>query len=351
MKKENLQTKYNQESKELKYCSMPVMEERAPRPGHLPSVERMIILMAKKWVNGTNLTYNFMQGSGAERDAVRLGFQAWKDVGIGLTFEEKDSSEDALIRIGFVQGDGSWSYVGRDLWEIPKELRTMNFGWDITNNQDTILHEIGHSLGFPHEHQNPNAGIVWNEMQVITDLSGPPNNWDTSTIRHNVLDKKAADEIQGSELDEDSIMMYPMPGSWILAPPGLTDGISPAPGLSNRDKEWVRNFYPVIEEDNINELELYKTEMLHISPGKQVNFSFSAPKTGDFEFRTFGQMDTVMVLFETDGANELYLSGDDDSGTDFNSYIKIKLVKDRKYMIRLRMYTKSGTGHTSIMVY
>jgi len=348
--------KNNQNSKEYKnnpvhLCSMPVVVQRPIRPGHLPNVERMIILLAKKWVNGTELTFFFMGGSHEEKEAVRNGFNSWKEVGIGLTFDEKNNADDALIRIGFEAGDGSWSYVGRDLWEIPKNQRTMNFGWDIINDQDTILHEIGHALGFPHEHQNPNAGIIWDEQQVISDLSGPPNSWSISTIRHNVLDAKAVTEIEGSTIDQNSIMMYPMPGSWIQAPPELSSGISPQPGLSKRDKAWVKKFYPPLEDDNTQELHLYKTEMININPAEQVNYTFKAPWTGDFEFRTFGQMDTVMVLFEVDGSNELYLSGDDDSGTDFNSYIKIKLVKDRKYSVRLRLYTRSGTGNTSVMVY
>ena len=31
----------------------------------------------------------------------------------------------------------------------------MNFGWDLTQpgEIDTALHEIGHTIGFPHEHQ------------------------------------------------------------------------------------------------------------------------------------------------------------------------------------------------------
>lgn len=349
--KEKKKLKKSNGSAYPRLCSMPIIQERPPREGHLPSVERMIIIMAKKWVNGTNLTYYFMDGTNAEKDAVRTGFQTWKNVGIGLTFEEKNRADDALIRIGFLEGDGSWSYVGRDLWNIPKHQRTMNFGWDIRNDQDTILHEIGHSLGLPHEHQNPNAGIVWNEPAVIADLSGPPNNWPISTIRHNVLDAKAADEIQGSALDEDSIMMYPMPGRWITAPPDLTDGIRPAPGLSAKDREWVQKFYPPLDEDDIIELELYRTEMVYIDPGEQVDFTFKAPWTGDFNFRTFGNMDTVMVIFEVDGNNELFLAGDDDSGTGLNSYIKVKLVKDRKYHIRLRLYYRWGEGNTSIMVY
>jgi hypothetical protein len=42
---------------------------------------------------------------------------------------------------------------------------------------DTALHGIGHTLGLPHEHQNPNAGIVWDEKTVYTSLGGPPNSW------------------------------------------------------------------------------------------------------------------------------------------------------------------------------
>ena len=348
--KNTIKTQKNNAMRNL--WSMPIIPERAARPGHNPMAESMIILIAKKWVNATNLTYYFQDGTAAEKEKVRQGFNTWKNVGIGLTFEELTNRNDAIIRIGFVDGDGSWSYVGRDCWNIPKNQLTMNFGWDITNDLDTILHEIGHAMGFPHEHQNPFAGIVWNEPKVVNDLSGPPNNWDLSTIRHNVLDKKAADEIQGSELDEDSIMMYPMPGSWITQPPELTDGISPAPGLSNRDKLWVKSFYPDQQFVETKELQLYKCHQLKIKAGEQINFKFIAPSTKDFEIRTFGDMDTVMVLNEIDiNSNEIYLAGDDDSGSNFNSYIKIKLVYNRRYMIRIRLYNKSKTGNTTVMVF
>ena len=74
------------------------------------------------------------------------------------------TSAEAEIRIGFQPGS-SWSYVGRDAIDLVSDFneRTMNFGWDLTTSYgcDTALHEIGHALGFPHEHQNPNAGIIW----------------------------------------------------------------------------------------------------------------------------------------------------------------------------------------------
>ncbi|WP_374089487.1 hypothetical protein [Methylomicrobium lacus] len=56
----------------------------------------------------------------------------------------------------------------------------MNFGWNLTeaaSEIDTAIHEIGHTLGFPHEHQNPNSGIAWDEEAVYHSLAQPPNSW------------------------------------------------------------------------------------------------------------------------------------------------------------------------------
>ena len=50
----------------------------------------------------------------------------------------------------------------------------MNFGWDLTplGRSTTALHEIGHTLGMPHEHQNPFAGIAWDEETVYATSAG-----------------------------------------------------------------------------------------------------------------------------------------------------------------------------------
>ena len=56
----------------------------------------------------------------------------------------------------------------------------------------TAAHEFGHAIGLAHEHQNPQAGIQWNEAQVLKDLAGPPNFWTPDQIRHNVCRSTAS---------------------------------------------------------------------------------------------------------------------------------------------------------------
>ena len=192
----------------------------------------LVRIVSKKWVNGTELKYYFFdkdtdgrnvtmsdgsrqwrswKGASDQRDVVEAAFQTWKDLGIGLKFTKVSDRNDADIRIGFQQGDGAWSYLGRDIRTIGRNERTMNFGWSLTGTDgaDTALHEIGHTLGFPHEHQNPNAGLVWDEDAVYRSLAGPPNRWSRDKTFHNIIRKLPATTVDGSNWDPNSIMHYP----------------------------------------------------------------------------------------------------------------------------------------------
>ncbi len=112
-----------------------------------------------------------------------------------LHFEFTDDPR-AKIRVTFDPDDGAWSYIGTDNLGIPLHAATLNLGW---LDEGVILHEFGHMIGLAHEHQSPLGGIVWNEAAVLQDLAGPPNFWDEATIRHNVLDRYTADQINGTE--------------------------------------------------------------------------------------------------------------------------------------------------------
>ncbi len=61
-----------------------------------------------------------------QREAVRQAFAGWKALGIGLVVTEVQAGSEAEVRIGFDQGDGSWSSVGRDVLDAPYTDRTLN---------------------------------------------------------------------------------------------------------------------------------------------------------------------------------------------------------------------------------
>ncbi len=355
------------------YCRIPEVPVRSFAPNVNLNRMRLILVSEKKWVNGTPLHYYFFDKpsdgekallsdgtsqwipwttTDAEKDVVRAAFKKWKDVGIGLDFEEVSAREDAEVRIAFMRGDGTWSYVGRQILDYGPNDRTMNFGWDLTRDPaeiDTAVHEIGHTLGLPHEHQNPNAGIVWEEEAVYTALAKPPNRWSRQTTYWNIIRKIDPDTVQGSSWDPDSIMHYPFEAGLIREPAQYRQGLQPAGGVSQRDVTWIRTFYPPLTEADYAELKPFESAPLTIEAGEQKNFRIQPTATRNYEIRTFGASDTVIVLFEDDNGQLRYLSGDDDSGEERNAYMKLKLFKDRKYVLRIRLYYAERRGETAVM--
>ena len=347
-------------------CTLPRVPDRVLPPDLNPNRARLIRLNEKKWANGTRLRYYFFDratdgpnggwvGPEAQRDAVRQAFDDWKALGIGLAFEEVSDREDAEIRIGFLQGDGAWSYVGRDVIDVARDPneRTMNFGWDLTTpyGRDTALHEIGHTLGFPHEHQNPNAGIEWDEPAVYDYFGGPPNNWDDEPIRWNILRKIPPGEASGSAWDPDSIMHYAFPAGVIERPEEYRDGLTPDPGLSEQDIDWAKRFYPALERQQETELKPYESQRLTLQPGEQVNFRIRPPFTRRYRIQTFGASDTVIVLFEASNGETRFVAGDDDSGADRNASLEERLYRDRDYILRVRLYYADLSGETAVFMW
>ncbi|HEX2834734.1 MAG TPA: M12 family metallopeptidase [Thermoanaerobaculia bacterium] len=357
------------------YCALPTPRVRVLPEGLEPNNARLIRQNDQKWASGTVLHYYFFDQksdgrnvrftdgttqwlpwttTNAQKDVVRQAFDAWRRVGIGITFTEVRQRGEAEIRIGFEDGDGAWSYVGRDVLGIGQNERTMNFGWSLTRSTreiDTAIHEIGHTLGFPHEHQNPNSGIEWDEEAVYRNLAGDPNFWSRDTTFQNIIRKIEADAVQGSKWDPDSIMEYPFDPGLIRKPAQyFTTGLRPAGGLSQRDKTWVKSFYPPLQTSEHRPMSPFRSEQLDLVSGEQRNFSIRPEETREYVFQTFGNSDLVMVLFENVNDEWRFVAGDDDSAQPRNSSIRAKLFRGREYALRIRLYAQQS-GQTAVMMW
>lgn len=358
------------------YCSLRASPTREFSPDFDPLRAEALLVLEDKWVNGTVLHYYFFDqptdgrnvllvdgtrqwrtwvtNDEDEKGIVRAAFQQWKDLGIGLEFEEVDDRREAEIRIGFERGDGYWSALGRNVLDIGFNSRTMNFGRNLAqraSGPDTALHEIGHTLGLPHEHQSPNAGIEWNEEAVYAALARPPNGWSRQKTHFNILRKIPADEVQGSSWDKDSIMHYPFGPGLINKPEQFQDGLEPEPNLSPRDRTWIRTFYPPLDDADEQKLEPFDPQFLSIQPGDQLNFVIRPEASRFYTIQTFGESDTVMVLFEEIDGQPRFVMADDDSAQDLNARLRLKLFQGRKYILRVRLYFQGASGETAVMMW
>lgn len=301
---------------------------------------RAIMPKGKRWANGSKLGIRFLGGTTQQQESVVNVAAEWeKFANVQLDFNE---APDAEIRISFLD-DGAWSYLGTDNLDIPRHAATMNFGF---MGDGTILHEFGHALGLAHEHQSPHGGMQWNEQAVIDALSGPPNNWDLNTIRHNVFQKYSVDQINGTDFDQDSIMLYAFPAGW------TTNGVATRENhvLSATDKEFIGSVYPKDDAAAVVNLTVSHVSLVSASikeSGEEDLYSFDAAEVGDYVVETRGNTDVVMKLFGPDSNTNL-IAEDDDSGELRNARIQVELARG-KYLVQVRHFG-SGTGDYQIAV-
>jgi hypothetical protein len=323
--------------------------------------QRAIMVGHSKWVNGTVLRYAFFDAEANSvwaapeeswKEVVRQSFQAWKEIGIGLEFEEVADLGEAEVRIGFDQSDGSWSYVGRDVLGQPTNERTMNIGWSPLDEygRTTVLHEIGHTLGMPHEHQSPFSGIIWDEEAVYSYFGGPPNDWPRSTTLSNVISKLHPAQVEGSRWDPDSIMEYHFPPGLITAPAAFQMGIEPPGTISPRDQEWIRTWYPG-GAPAPRPLQPFQSVPLALAAKQQADFAIVPPASRTYELGTFGRADTTVVLFEEVDGKLRFLAGDDDSGQERNAHLSVKLFQGRRYVLRVRLIWAGQSGDAAAMIW
>jgi hypothetical protein len=340
----------------ITYCQQPLRNRVPDAPGLTVPHTRAIRVSRKKWVNGTVLHYVFLKRDGewdwpnAQMDVVYWAFDEWRKVGIGLQFKEVTDESEAEIKIGRKPNNKSWSYVGTELLDNQIDGCTMNYGWDLTTSwgHATALHEIGHSIGFEHEHQNPQSGIVWNEEAVYADFLRD-DDWDRDYTYSNVIEKLEPNGAEGSQWDPTSIMEYPFKPGLIISPkPYDTKGIGQNVQLSKSDKDWALYWYPA--NPRAAPLGLMELTPLNGANGSQFDFHFAPRETRKYEIRTLGKADSRIVLFEEREGEPRHYAAADDAGTPDNARISAKLVARRDYVVRARLHYRNPGAQGGLVI-
>jgi hypothetical protein len=315
---------------------------------------RALVFFRKLWPNGSTLRVRFLEGT-QEQQRLALEQGRWWCDFANLRLVPSDAT-NAEIRVSFDPSDGAWSYIGTDCSSIPTDQPTMNLGFQ---DGGTSAHEFGHAIGMGHEHQNPQGGLLWNEPEVIRDLSGPPNSWTVEQIRSNVLQKYDANQIHGTAFDADSIMLYAFPSRW------TTNGVGTHSNdvLSVQDRAFMAATYPrsvtpptpdptpPVQPTEPTPLTVNGAEAPEqiAKPGEEDLFVFTVGTPGQHVVETHGKTDVVMKLYGPNNRTQL-IAEDDDSGIGLNPRIK-RVLAAGEYLIQIRHYNAiGGTGPYTIKV-
>ena len=192
---------------------------------------------------GVILGVHFMNGTSAQRSAVRRYAPEWSRVGpSNVTFRFDVPARNARIRIRFDRRLND-SEIGRDALDVPVGTETMNL-WNVSGSdalsRRVVLHEFGHALGLQHEHQHPDGGIPWDRPAVYRyyrDNYG----WSTARVDRNIFQTYDRTYRCAGFPNQDfrSVMMYDIR-------PELTGGrfsVTAAGSISRADAGCLRNVY------------------------------------------------------------------------------------------------------------
>jgi len=329
--------------------NIPLAPLAAPAIGGLPpGPVGLALLPGVMWKPGSVLRCRFLGGEAVVQAKVEQVAHTWEQfANIKFAFGDDPQAE---IRVAFISGAGSWSYLGMQALGIPKDQPTLNLGWLQPNTHDdeynrVVLHEFGHALGCIHEHQNPATNIPWNKPAVYRSYGGPPNYWTQQQVDVNLFQKYSADQTQFSDFDPQSIMLYPISKD-------LTDGkfeVGFNTALSTTDKSFIGTQYP-FDTTPIVDLTVggAPAEAEIGQHGEEDFFRFSVNQPGNYVVETGGRTDVVMGLYGPDDRAK-QIGYDDDSGVGLNARIAAAL-QPGTYYVRVRHYRPTAVGKYSVGV-
>ena len=211
---------------------------------------------------------------------------------------DPSAQRESQIRVSYDQ-PGYWSVLGQVsvvyLTQQEASLNLDGFGeanLETFNNPEVrsiILHEFGHALGLLHEHQSPasNCAQEFNWNYIVSYLSGPPNNWDEDTIKHNMA-TQSAEDLMMTDFDAKSVMLYSFPPEYYVNGGNSSCYISHSNAdISPMDRATVEYMYTSDVEQRQKNFQQAKAQFSAIveksaaAGTKSVNFDFVGAFFGD----------------------------------------------------------------------
>lgn len=202
----------------------------------MPARERAALVTSARWPNGSTIRVRFLPGvSKALHDELLKAAAEWM-THANVKFVEV-ASAPSDVRVSADPGGGSWSYIGTGVRSVPETEATLNLGW--ADDYGRSLHELGHTLGLIHEHQNPQAKIPWNVPAVLAYYMATQG-WSYQEIIEQVL-KVDNEPLTNGGYDRVSIMEYPIPAA-LVTDPSFAVGWNTS--LSTHDVQFIGQVYP-----------------------------------------------------------------------------------------------------------